>query len=156
MEWWGHQSFVDKSKIKIADVIAVETLRPYIRANYQVTDVVVDQDFRKEMITLFRREPCGTLNIADLGKALSHKGNKTQDQINGQDQIAELIKLLGHDQKSVRQKSSHDLVSIGLAAIPELEIALQHDNQAIRDNATNALKKLKERKLRIWVKKELD
>ena len=75
-------------------------------------------------------------------------GNKIKkDQIlqdNGQDLISKLIQRLGHDEKSVRRSSGEQLVVMGTRVVPALQAELNSDNQAIRNNAANVLRKIEE------------
>lgn len=75
VEWWEYPEFVDPSVLAAAELVAFDVLDPVLRSRGAVPEpaqkLYQDEEFKKKMQLLFKRDPSGYLLLPPLQERVS-------------------------------------------------------------------------------------
>ena len=74
VRWWEHSDFAQRHVLEAAELVAFDILDPALRSRGAIQDkakqLYENEEFRKQMRSLFQGEPSGCLSIPTLREAL--------------------------------------------------------------------------------------
>jgi hypothetical protein len=79
-----------------------------------------------------------TLGLLTVVTALALPGPKVKPLATDAELTA-LINRLGNDDSDIVREARHDLINCGTHALPQLKLALTHENKQIRDQAKRTM-----------------
>ena len=67
VEWWEHEAFSNRIELAAAELVAFDVLEPALRSRggipHDARERASDDEFRAEMVELFRSQPTGRLTL---------------------------------------------------------------------------------------------